>query len=401
MQRLITTIIGATLMATSVQAELLANRSFEAGDFTGWSQFGPGWRTSGGADARTGDFGAVLDVQTNDVDNYRGLFQNVPVIAGETYSVSVSIRAQNVESSESWLELQWLDTSGTVLGQQQTAHVAADQAFTPSTLSALLAPAGAVTASVRGIVHMFSAPVTNTNFHIFDDFTFVQHPPDLVSNRSFETGDFSGWSAFGQGWYIGTGADAHSGADGAANAVSASESDNYRGLSQNVPVTAGKTYTGSVHIRAVNVRSSESWFEVQWLDTNGGLITQTQSVHVVADQSFTPVQLTDLIAPAGAVTASVRGIIYMSAPPASDADYHVFDDFSFIAQPDLMLTYTGSQFHLDWDENATGFALESAADFPAPDWKPVLITPTNSAGRWWVSLTTNLPSLAEYRLYLP
>lgn len=148
----------------------LVNSGFESGDFTGWLTFGQGWRTSGGGDAFTGTLGVVNDVTTNDVDNFRGIFQNVPVTAGSTYNAGVYIRAVNIESSESWFELQWMDVGGGVIDQLQSAHVAADQPFTLMALGEVIAPAGAVTASVRGIVFMPSAPAGDTDFQIFDDF---------------------------------------------------------------------------------------------------------------------------------------------------------------------------------------------------------------------------------------
>ncbi len=165
--------IGA--LALSARADLI-NAGFETGDFTGWSQFGTGWRMGTGADAYTGTYGAVNDVLTTDSTGFRGIFQNIPVTAGDTYSFSVYIRAVNVESSESWLEVQWINSSGGVIQQLESTHVTADQPFTQMTILNAIAPLNAVTASVRGIVWKNTATQNDTDFHIFDNFAVVPEP---------------------------------------------------------------------------------------------------------------------------------------------------------------------------------------------------------------------------------
>jgi len=166
---------AACVLTLSGHADLI-NAGFETGDFTGWSTFGQGWRTSGGGDANSGLFGVVNDVQDTDADNFRGIFQELPVVGGATYDFGVQIRAVNVESSESWLEVQWLDSSGGIINQLQSTHVTADQPFTWISIEDALAPVNAVTASVRGIVFMSATPAVNTDFHIFDDFSVVPEP---------------------------------------------------------------------------------------------------------------------------------------------------------------------------------------------------------------------------------
>jgi hypothetical protein len=153
----------------------LINSGFEMGNFTGWSLFGQGWRISGGADAYAGSYGVVNDVQGSDVDEWRGIFQEIPITPNDEYVFSVYIRAVNVESSASWLEVRWLDTSGGIIQQLQSPSVTADQPFTLAQITAT-APANAATASVRGIVRMISPPSENTDFHIFDNFAVVPEP---------------------------------------------------------------------------------------------------------------------------------------------------------------------------------------------------------------------------------
>jgi len=156
---------------------------------------------------------------------------------------------------------------------------------------------------------------------------------DLIINPGFESGDFSDWGTFGQNWRIGSGGDANSGTFGAVNDVTPADGDEWRGIFQNVAVVEGQTYTAGVFIRAVNVESSSSWFELQWLDTESAVISQLQSSHVTSDQAFTFMSVNDVVAPIGAVTASLRAIVHMSSAPAEGTDFHIFDDFSIVPEP--------------------------------------------------------------------
>ena len=398
----------ALWMATTTlcSAELLSNRGFETGDFTDWATFGQDWRISTGADAFSGTCGAVNDVLTSNVDEWRGVVQNVPVVAGETYAASVYIRAMNIENSASWLEIQWLDAGGTLIKQLQSSRVEADQPFTPVELPAMIAPAGAVTASIRGIVHMTAPPATNTEFHSFDEFSFVQLPPNPVTNRSFETGDLAGWSIFGQGWRTGMGGDAFSGLYGAVNDVLDSNVDEFRGVFQILPVTTGQTYVASVYIRTLNLESSESWLEIQWLDSEGHLINQVQSSHVTADQPFTLVELRSLEPPPGAVSIGVRGIVQMHEPPVEGADFHIFDDFSFQPQanPDpvylSIVSTNDNAVVLSWETPASGYWPQSTPDLLTPAWTNVAGTPVNAGGHWTITITKETPK-ASFRLRKP
>lgn len=340
-------IMGVMAVTTTVSSAL-SNPGFETGDFTGWATFGTGWRIGAGADANSGSWGVVDDVLVTDSDIFRGVFQNMPAVAGNLYTGGAWIRAVSVGTSESYFEMEFHDTNGTILAQHQSTHVTADQAFTFMDVSYVAAPIGTVTVSVRGIVFMPGAP-TDSDFHIFDDFelTEVVPPPPLLSNAGFETGSFDSWSTFGTGWRTSGGGDAFTGSFGGVNDVLTSDSDTFRGVFQNVPVTAGATYSVGTHIKAVNVESSESWLEIQWYDSGGGIISQQQGTHVTGNQTFTLSSLNELTAPAGAVTAGVRGIVYMPAAPSSDTDFHIFDDFFLLEPVDLSITIYATTNYLE------------------------------------------------------
>lgn len=332
------------LAALGARADLLNNAGFETDGLAGWSTFGQGWRTSNGADAHSGATGVVNDILVSDVDQWRGLVQRVPVIPDNFYSGGVYARAVSIGDSEAFFELQFLDEDGDVIEQHQSAHITADQAFTYTGLASILAPAGAVTASVRAIVFKPSSPSDPPDFFIFDDFSFSNTTPAHVTlqNWGFEVDGFANWTTFGQGWRISSGADAFASDHGAVNDVLTTDVDEWRGVYQNLPVSAGLTYSAGVYIRAVAVESSESFLEIQWLNSVGGMISQTTSAAVAADQGFQLASLHDILAPAGAVTASVRAIVHMLSAPTTNADFHVVDELYFLRPVDLTVTLTAS-----------------------------------------------------------
>ena len=166
------------LAASTASANLVDNYGFETGDLTDWDSFGLGWRTGTGADAYEGTYGLVCDVlDWHTGEEWRGVYQSVPVTSGLSYDAGVFIRTVNLDVSISFLELQWLDDVGGVISQETSASVTSDQAFTLMEIQNVTAPVGAVEASLRGIVQMQSLPSTgDSDFHIFDNFTMTAIP---------------------------------------------------------------------------------------------------------------------------------------------------------------------------------------------------------------------------------
>jgi len=172
--------------APAVRATFLQNAGFESGDFQGWSIFGSGWRPSTyvgemDSDAHSGTFGMVNDVDMLNTGEWRGVTQTVPVRPREHYAGGAWIRAFRVKHSESYFEVHFLDSAGKVVMWYQSDHVGFDQTFHFMSVDDMIAPSNAVAASVRGVVHVTGSPMSETEFHIFDDFVFgtLQEMKDL------------------------------------------------------------------------------------------------------------------------------------------------------------------------------------------------------------------------------
>ncbi len=100
----------------------------------------------------------------------------MPAGPAQVYTASVYIRGVNIESSEGWLEVQFLNASQAVLQQHQSAHVTSNQPFTKAEIAGMTAPVNTAWISVRAIVHMIAVPTANGDFLIFDDFELTGTP---------------------------------------------------------------------------------------------------------------------------------------------------------------------------------------------------------------------------------
>lgn len=386
--------------ASASPAELLTNRQFGMGDLTGWATFGQGWRIGVEDDSYVDDYGVVNDVLSTDVDMFRGVYQEVPVTAGESYSASVFIRTVNIAASVSWLEVQWLDSEGGILLISVSDWITGSQPFTIVQMPALIAPAGAVSASVRGVVQMPDSAPLEADFHVFDSFSFIQNPVSVLANRSFESGDLSGWATFGEGWRLGSGNDAASGLFGVVNDVLPASVDEWRGIYQQVPVEAGEVYAAAASIRAVNLSTSESWLEVQWLDEFDGVIGQVVSDSITESQPYTRIALPYLLAPPDAVAASVRGVVRMLEIPA-DGNFHLFDDFVFIQLPVMKIGIDYSSVPVvSWSTNYWRDGIEYRAMQAESDWAPISWEPHQVDDRW-IAVNPVTESTIMYRYRHP
>ncbi|MBN1269765.1 MAG: hypothetical protein JXB04_09270 [Kiritimatiellae bacterium] len=158
----------------------LVNNSFETGGLDGWQTFGTGWRISdwagggGLGDAHEGKFGIVNNVAAGDTEEWRGVFQILQAKSSRTYSASAWIRCVNPYDTQSYIELHFLDKDGEVLGYYQSEPVPPDMPFARVSIEKVRPPKKTVSVSVRGVVHMMTAPEEGTAYHVFDDFVFEE-----------------------------------------------------------------------------------------------------------------------------------------------------------------------------------------------------------------------------------
>ncbi len=181
-----------------------------------------------------------------------------------------------------------------------------------------------------------SATTTNAVFTVSDGDLAAAGGTNLVRNFSFDSFNFAYWLNDVTGWRVSDNpVDMHDGTYGAVNDVLTNElGAEYRVLRQQIPASPGEVFDASVYIKAVSVENSFSYLEVQFWNSAGTLIEpdgQFQSAHITADQEFTLATISDITAPAGTVTVSVRGVVAVvntNYPTAMvNADFHIFDDF--------------------------------------------------------------------------
>lgn len=172
------TAIAVVALAGAAQANLLTNPGLESGDLTGWTTFGAGnWRASSWAgDQYSGTYGLVDDVVEGG-DEWRGAYQLIPVTGGLSYDYTAYLKGASIDTSESWLELQWIDSAGNQVSQWQSSHLTASADWSQYGSAGIVAPAGAVTASVRAVVHMIGTP-NDPDYMMFDDLSFDQTIPE-------------------------------------------------------------------------------------------------------------------------------------------------------------------------------------------------------------------------------
>lgn len=156
-------LLGLVLASPGACGQSLTNAGFEAGGLSGWTVFGPGWRTSSfsndlGCDAHSGELGLVTDIKKNDKDEWRGVFQVLPAERGSLYTGSVWIRAIKARSAEAMLEFQFLNKDNEVLGIEQSMTVSGSEPYTRVEINGVQPPKHTEWISVRGVVYSRPSP---------------------------------------------------------------------------------------------------------------------------------------------------------------------------------------------------------------------------------------------------
>lgn len=151
-----------------------------------------------------------------------------------------------------------------------------------------------------------------------------------LQNEGFETGDWTGWQADGEGWRVSSfGKDSLRGIYGAVNDVWTNGSSEYRVVHQEIKASPGKMYRATVWVRTVCMEGSEAFLEVQFKGRSNDVLAQFQSRRLDKDQDFTLLYIDKMAAPEGTETVSVRGVARLVTLPVQNIDYIIFDNFNF------------------------------------------------------------------------
>jgi hypothetical protein len=153
-----------------------------------------------------------------------------------------------------------------------------------------------------------------------------------LTNADFEAGSMAGWETFGIGWRTSSfsnevSVDAHSGVFGLVNDVKKDDKEEWRGVSQAIPVRKGDVCSATAWIRAFNARHAEGMLEFHFLDEDRKVIDFMQSEIVSGEEPYRQVDIQDATAPKNAEWLLVRGVVHMKAPPPGEEEFIMFDDF--------------------------------------------------------------------------
>ena len=162
--------------AAVASANLLTNPGFETTDtgMPGWDA--AGWYVGHDADAHGGTNGLAYYVPAaRGAGDYYVAMQSVPVTEGLNYDASMWLRTVSFNTSEAFMEVVFQDGAGGWVGQTASTAVTGVTAYAQYSLNALAAPAGAVTAMVRAVIHN-TAATTDNAWYTFDDFSFEAVP---------------------------------------------------------------------------------------------------------------------------------------------------------------------------------------------------------------------------------
>ena len=115
--------------------------------------------------------------------SYAGVYQNIPdaSAAGEAFNASAWISTDAIDGySEAYLQVQFQNSSGTVLQQIGTPFITGNNLpYAQYSLNNLVAPSGTTIIQIQGVIEGISgltATSSNTGYTRFDDFSLTPVP---------------------------------------------------------------------------------------------------------------------------------------------------------------------------------------------------------------------------------
>lgn len=332
------------------RVNLVTNPSFET-NATGWSVVGTGATSALNTTHKyIGSQSVALTVGT--ANSYYQIATNIPVIPNKTYTLSSYLKLiSGTSTGGTYIEIVWRDAASAVISLANNNGLAGVNStdWTRHSITST-APANAAFAQIRPLIATVAANPTGTQIAM-DAVMFEQSPSagtffdgsygggawtgaanasasvihvkdrvNLVANSSFEVTPYSSYWALNIATAI-TQSTAVAPLAGTYVALITHAANAASGIyTAEMPVTVGKTYTGSIYVRDVNsavqYRVGIYYYDAAHLQISSSFGTST----TVSSASWTRLSHTS-VAPANAVYS--RMAIYVATAPTVGTQCYV------------------------------------------------------------------------------
>jgi len=147
-----------------------------------------------------------------------------------------------------------------------------------------------------------------------------------VTTSSFESGDFSGWNAQGEGWAVND-TEASSGKKSAYCAISKGEAPGVKACAKVIPkASPGYVIKGSLDVAGkVKYNCSHVKISIICVDITGKILSEVEKKVNAPSPDFTKVTVPELIVPSGTAHAYIMLIVEVTQP-AKSSEWWRFDN---------------------------------------------------------------------------